>query len=67
MVLIAHCGLVTALPDDRAASRRLVAYLLQSFRADGAAARPLPPPAALALRDLPLTSVPPTGRRVCEA
>ncbi|WP_280397933.1 TetR/AcrR family transcriptional regulator [Nocardia carnea] len=53
VVMLAHCGLVTALPDDRAASRRLVAYLLQSFRAD-AADGPLPPPAALSLRSLPL-------------
>ena len=67
VVLLAHCGLVTALPDDRAASRRLVAYLLQSFRADGAAARPLPPPAALALRDLPIASVSPPGRRLSDA
>ncbi|MFB7906035.1 TetR/AcrR family transcriptional regulator [Kitasatospora sp. NPDC059146] len=52
VVLLAHCALVTALPDDGAASRRLVAYLLQSFRADGARG-PLPPPAALTLRDLP--------------
>jgi len=62
VVLLAHCGLVTALPDDGAASRRLVAYLLQSFRAD-AADRPLPPPTALTLRSLPLTADSPQGRR----
>ncbi|MEU6389269.1 TetR/AcrR family transcriptional regulator [Streptomyces sp. NPDC046939] len=55
--LLAHCGLVTALPDDGAASRRLVAYLLQSFRADTATA-PLPPPATLTLRSLPIASPP---------
>ncbi|NGN64392.1 TetR/AcrR family transcriptional regulator [Streptomyces sp. A7024] len=62
VALLAHCGLVAALPDDAAASRRLTAYLLQSFRA-GAAGRPLPPPAALALRDLPLAADTPPGRR----
>ncbi|NDZ82463.1 helix-turn-helix transcriptional regulator [Streptomyces sp. SID10853] len=55
VVLVAHCGLVTALPDDAAASRRLVAYLLQSFRAD-AADGPLPPPASLALRGFPMAA-----------
>ncbi|MGW3183072.1 TetR/AcrR family transcriptional regulator [Kitasatospora sp. NPDC001119] len=55
VVLLAHCALVTALPDDGAASRRLVAYLLQSFRAD-AASGPLPPPAALTLRNLPMAT-----------
>ncbi|WP_069386924.1 TetR/AcrR family transcriptional regulator [Cellulosimicrobium cellulans] len=56
VVLLAHCGLVNALPDDGAASRRLVAYLLQSFRADTAdtAGRPLPPPSALTLGGLPV-------------
>ncbi|WP_169952251.1 TetR/AcrR family transcriptional regulator [Microbispora sp. H11081] len=53
VILLAHCGLVTALPHDGAASRRLVAYLLQSFRAE-AAHGTLPPPSALSLRDLPL-------------
>lgn len=53
VVLLAHCGLVTALPGDGAASRRLVAYLLQSFRADSAD-EPLPPPAALTLSSLPI-------------
>src|SRR4051812_14636820 len=49
VALLAHCALVTALPDDDAASRRLVAYLLQSFRTD-TANKPLPPPSALRLR-----------------
>ncbi|WP_326794763.1 TetR/AcrR family transcriptional regulator [Streptomyces sp. NBC_01808] len=52
VALLAHCGLVGALPDDRAASRRLVAYLLQSFRAE-AAGEPLPPPGAVSLSSLP--------------
>ncbi|MEU0845843.1 helix-turn-helix domain-containing protein [Streptomyces sp. NPDC005962] len=55
VVLLAHCGLVTTLPGDGAASRRLVAYLLQSFRAD-TANEPLPPPTALALRSLPIAA-----------
>ncbi|MFF8034769.1 MULTISPECIES: TetR/AcrR family transcriptional regulator [unclassified Streptomyces] len=55
VALLAHCGLVTALPGDRAASRRLVAYLLQSFRAEGAQG-PLPPPSTSSLRDLPLAA-----------
>ncbi|MFK0296475.1 TetR/AcrR family transcriptional regulator [Streptomyces sp. NPDC090442] len=55
VALLSHCGLVTALPQDRAASRRLVAYLLQSFRAESANG-PLPPPSALSLRNLPLTT-----------
>ncbi|MBT3150111.1 TetR/AcrR family transcriptional regulator [Streptomyces sp. CHD11] len=62
VILLAHCGLVAALPDDPAASRRLVAYLLQSFRAD-AVGRPLPPPAALTLQSLPLTTAGLQGRR----
>jgi AcrR family transcriptional regulator len=53
VVLLAHCGLVTALPQDRAASRRMVAYLLQSFRAE-AARGPLPPPSTLSFTSLPL-------------
>ncbi|MDT0393641.1 MULTISPECIES: helix-turn-helix domain-containing protein [Streptomyces] len=53
VLLLAHCGLVTALPGDAAASRRLVAYLLQSLRA-GTAGDPLPPPASLTLHSLPL-------------
>ncbi|WP_280872112.1 TetR/AcrR family transcriptional regulator [Streptomyces sp. MJP52] len=55
VVLLAHCALVAALPDDGAASRRLVAYLLQSFRA-GTANEPLPPPTALTLRSLPIAA-----------
>ena len=62
MVLLAHCGLVTALPGDGAASRRLVAYLLQSFSAD-AAGEALPAPAALTLRGLPIAADGPSGRR----
>ncbi len=55
VVLLAHGGLVTASPDDGAASRRLVAYLLQSFRADRAN-EPLPPPTSVTLRHLGVTS-----------
>ncbi|KAA6212599.1 TetR/AcrR family transcriptional regulator [Streptomyces albofaciens JCM 4342] len=62
VVLLAHCGLVTALPDDGAASRRLVAYLLQSFRTDPAN-EPLPPATALSLRSLPMATDSPQGRR----
>ncbi|MFJ8824991.1 TetR/AcrR family transcriptional regulator [Streptomyces sp. NPDC102467] len=53
VALVAHCGLVSALPEDGAASRRLIAYLLQSFRAD-AANGPLPPPTSLSLHSFPL-------------
>jgi AcrR family transcriptional regulator len=60
--LLAHCSLVTALPGDSAASRRLVAYLLQSFRAD-AAHDPLPTPSTLSLRDLPLAAGDTRGHR----
>ena len=52
VVFQAHGGLVTALPDDRAASRRLVAYLLQAFRADAANGK-LPAPSALSLGGFP--------------
>ncbi|RCV54336.1 TetR family transcriptional regulator [Marinitenerispora sediminis] len=62
VVLLAHCGLATALPDDDAASRRLVAYLLQSFRA-GTANEPLPPPTALTLRSLPIAPDGSQGQR----
>ncbi|MEU8621536.1 helix-turn-helix domain-containing protein [Streptomyces sp. NPDC048623] len=55
VALLSHCGLVTALPHDRSASRRLVAYLLQSFRAE-AAHGALPPPSALSLSSLPLAA-----------
>jgi hypothetical protein len=55
VALLAHGGLVAALPEDHAASRRLVAYLLESFRA-----RPvrgaLPPPSTASLKALPLTA-----------
>lgn len=50
MVFVAHGGLVAARPSDAAASRRLVAYLLQAFRAE-AASGPLPAPSALSLQD----------------
>ncbi|MEV6641544.1 helix-turn-helix domain-containing protein [Amycolatopsis sp. NPDC051371] len=49
VVFLAHGGLVTARPADGAASRRLVAYLLQAFRAD-AANETLPAPSSLSLR-----------------
>ncbi|MFF5158489.1 TetR/AcrR family transcriptional regulator [Streptomyces sp. NPDC000348] len=62
VVLLAHCALVTALPDDGAASRRLVAYLLQSFRTD-TANEPLPPPTALTLRSLPVAADSPRRQR----
>ena len=52
IVWLAHDGLVTALPDDLAASRRLVAYLLESFRAAPARGA-LPAPSALELAHLP--------------
>ncbi|MFD8779334.1 TetR/AcrR family transcriptional regulator [Streptomyces sp. NPDC059916] len=66
MVLLAHCGLVTALPGDGAASRRLVAYLLQSFRAD-TANELLPPPTALTLRSLPIAADSPQRQRAPRA
>lgn len=53
MAITAHGALVGVLPDDEAASRRLVAHLLRSFRAD-AAITPLPPPSTLRLRSLPV-------------
>jgi AcrR family transcriptional regulator len=62
LALLAHSGLVAALPDDEAASRRLVAYLLQSFRAE-AADEPLPAPSALTLRSLPVTADDPREER----
>ncbi|MFD4647953.1 TetR/AcrR family transcriptional regulator [Streptomyces sp. NPDC058441] len=66
VVLLAHCGLVTALPGDGAASRRLVAYLLQSFRAD-TANELLPPPTALTLRSLPIAADSPQRQRAPRA
>jgi AcrR family transcriptional regulator len=66
LLLLAHCSLVAALPDDRAASRRLVAYLLQSFRAEAASA-PLPKPSGLSLRGLPLSEDSSRGHRHARA
>nr|WP_181396836.1 TetR/AcrR family transcriptional regulator [Streptomyces sp. FT05W] len=52
LLMLANCGAATGAGDDGpAASRRLVGYLLQSFRAETAA--PLPPPAPLGLDRLP--------------
>lgn len=48
VVLLANGSLATALPDPAAASRRLVAYLLDSFHTSPAGA-PLPPPTGLGL------------------
>lgn len=51
LVLMANNGIVAATPQDAlAASRRLVAYLLNSFRAGQTGQ--LPPPAPLDLRDV---------------
>ncbi|MGW4410543.1 hypothetical protein ACWEJ6_41355, partial [Nonomuraea sp. NPDC004702] len=52
LLLRANCGIVAGAGEGEgegvaAASRRLVAYLLQSFRADHA--EPLPPPPPLTL------------------
>ncbi|CAL9457695.1 hypothetical protein SUDANB145_02574 [Streptomyces sp. enrichment culture] len=55
VALLAHCGMVTALPDDAAASRRLVAYFLEAFRARPARAT-LPPPSALRLDSFPMAA-----------
>ncbi|MEU9338613.1 TetR/AcrR family transcriptional regulator [Streptomyces sp. NPDC048290] len=62
VALVSHCGLVAALPGDVGASRRLVAYLLQSFRA-GTPGR-LPPPSGVSLRDVPLAA---TGGSTAES
>ncbi|MFD3975583.1 TetR/AcrR family transcriptional regulator [Streptomyces cyaneofuscatus] len=49
LALLANNGVVNGVqPEAGAASRRLVGYLLESFRAEGAA-RPLPPPVRLEL------------------
>ncbi len=48
MLLLAHGGLVAAAPADRASSRRLVAYFLESFRARPSRT-PLPAPGSLDL------------------
>ncbi|GAA3993031.1 hypothetical protein GCM10022384_45890 [Streptomyces marokkonensis] len=66
VALLSHCGLVTALPGDRAASRRLVAYLLQSFRAE-AAHGALPAPSELSLSSLPLAADGSQGQRPSRA
>lgn len=52
VIWLANDGLVAALPDDPAASRRLVAYLLESFRATPARGA-LPPPSPPQLEHLP--------------
>jgi transcriptional regulator SbtR-like protein len=49
---LAHGGLVAALPDDRRASRRLIAYFLDAFRAAPTHAA-LPPPSLFVLDPLP--------------
>ncbi|MEU0135148.1 helix-turn-helix domain-containing protein [Streptomyces sp. NPDC006296] len=52
LLMLANCGAgAGAGADAPAATRRLVAYLLQSFRAETAA--PLPPPAPLGLDRIP--------------
>ncbi|MEV4314790.1 helix-turn-helix domain-containing protein [Actinocrispum sp. NPDC049592] len=53
MVIMANNGITSDSPETAlAASRRLVAYLINSFRAGHAdPSRPLPPPAPLQLRD----------------
>ncbi|MFJ4838080.1 TetR/AcrR family transcriptional regulator [Streptomyces sp. NPDC088746] len=51
LLLLANCGVAVGSGEEAAAaSRRLAAYLLHAFRADGAT--PLPPPASLGLRDI---------------
>ncbi|WP_311597527.1 TetR/AcrR family transcriptional regulator [Streptomyces millisiae] len=57
VVWLANCGLVAALPGDRRASRRLVAYLLESFRARPARGA-LPEPSRLRLAQLPFARGP---------
>ncbi|MFJ1864894.1 TetR/AcrR family transcriptional regulator [Streptomyces sp. NPDC088097] len=54
LLLLANCGAAEGSPHaPLAASRRLVAYLIQSFRADrGAGPTPLPPPAPLGLHQI---------------
>jgi AcrR family transcriptional regulator len=55
LVLMANNGIVADTPEAAlAASRRLVAYLLDSFRAEHA--RPLPPPASVDLMDVLATA-----------
>ncbi|WP_179155410.1 hypothetical protein [Microbispora sp. GKU 823] len=51
LLLMANCGVVAGSAGEAGvASRRLVAYLLGSFRAEQA--DPLPPPARLSLHDV---------------
>jgi AcrR family transcriptional regulator len=51
LLVMANCGVTAERPDAAlAASRRLVAYLLDAFRATPV--EPLPPPAPLTLRDV---------------
>ncbi|HUR05595.1 MAG TPA: hypothetical protein VM347_23835, partial [Nonomuraea sp.] len=52
VIWLADDGLVTALPDDPAASRRLIAYLSESVRTTLARGA-LPPPSPLQLAHLP--------------
>ncbi|MGR6920740.1 TetR/AcrR family transcriptional regulator [[Actinomadura] parvosata] len=55
LLLKANCGVATGSPEEAAAgSRRLVAYLLQSFRAEHA--EPLPPAPPLTLGHLHATA-----------
>lgn len=63
LLLMANNNLTTAAPNTaRAASRRLVAYLLNSFRADHAdPTNPLPPPVRLEVADV-LAALPTTCR-----
>lgn len=51
MAIVAHGGMVSALPPEARASERFVAYLLDAFRADPGERR-LPPPSGLTLSDL---------------
>ncbi|MFE9013456.1 TetR/AcrR family transcriptional regulator [Streptomyces cyaneofuscatus] len=52
LALLANSGVVNGVqPEAGAASRRLVGYLLESFRTEGAV-RPLPPPVRLELEQL---------------
>lgn len=59
LVLMANGGVVQHAPNSAAASRRLIGYLLDSFRTDGTARRPLPPPV---LTDLTRVAFPPAPR-----
>ncbi|MGW2688980.1 TetR/AcrR family transcriptional regulator [Streptomyces sp. NPDC001414] len=57
LALMANSGVVQHAPNSQAASRRLVAYLLDSFRAEKTERRPLPPPI---LTDLTRVAFPPS-------